>query len=116
MAVRRSPSRQNGSRLAGSRPPDVPPTANTNAARAANTSAPPEAAAEANPAMAPTASGSRRSRMVACPKCGTSVEWRSDNRFRPFCSERCRLIDLGAWASEDYRVPDKVKPMDESGE
>jgi len=54
--------------------------------------------------------------MVACPRCGTSVEWRSDNRFRPFCSERCRLIDLGAWASEDYRVPDNVKNMDESGE
>ena len=34
----------------------------------------------------------------------------------PFCSERCRMIDLGAWASEDYRVPDAVSPMDESGD
>jgi uncharacterized protein (TIGR02300 family) len=53
---------------------------------------------------------------IVCPKCGTTVEWSTSNRFRPFCSERCRLIDLGAWASEDYRVPDVVKPMDESGE
>jgi endogenous inhibitor of DNA gyrase (YacG/DUF329 family) len=44
------------------------------------------------------------------------VEWSTSNRFRPFCSERCRMIDLGAWASEDYRVPDVVAPMDESGE
>ena len=33
------------------------------------------------------------------------VEWAVENRWRPFCSERCRLIDLGAWASESYRVP-----------
>lgn len=57
-----------------------------------------------------------RVRTVACPKCGTAVEWSMANRFRPFCSERCRLIDLGAWASEDYRVPDVSSPMDESSE
>lgn len=57
-----------------------------------------------------------RIRKVACPKCGTTAEWSPSNRFRPFCSERCRMIDLGAWASEDYRVPDVVEPMDESGE
>jgi endogenous inhibitor of DNA gyrase (YacG/DUF329 family) len=34
-----------------------------------------------------------------------AVEWTAENRFRPFCSERCKLIDLGAWASERYRVP-----------
>jgi endogenous inhibitor of DNA gyrase (YacG/DUF329 family) len=43
-------------------------------------------------------------RIVACPTCGKPVEWKPENRFRPFCSERCRLIDLGAWASESYRV------------
>ncbi|MBC7781074.1 MAG: DNA gyrase inhibitor YacG [Proteobacteria bacterium] len=64
----------------------------------------------------PGAAGSRRPRTVACPQCGATVEWRPENRFRPFCSERCRLIDLGAWATEDYRVPEHVKPMDESGE
>jgi len=44
-------------------------------------------------------------RIVACPTCGKPVEWKPENRFRPFCSERCRLIDLGAWATESYRVP-----------
>jgi hypothetical protein len=33
------------------------------------------------------------------------VGWDAANRYRPFCSERCRLIDLGAWASENYRIP-----------
>lgn len=44
-------------------------------------------------------------RIVNCPQCGKVVEWDPDNRFRPFCSERCRMIDLGAWASENYRIP-----------
>jgi endogenous inhibitor of DNA gyrase (YacG/DUF329 family) len=44
-------------------------------------------------------------RTVACPNCGKAVEWTPASRFRPFCSERCRLIDLGAWATESYRVP-----------
>lgn len=46
-----------------------------------------------------------RPRVVACPICGTAVEWTPAARFRPFCSERCKMIDLGAWASESYRVP-----------
>lgn len=50
--------------------------------------------------------------MVACPQCGAGVEWKSGNRFRPFCSERCKLMDLGAWATESYRVP--VAESDES--
>ena len=44
-------------------------------------------------------------RLVACPKCGKSVEWTPAARWRPFCSERCKLIDLGAWATERYRMP-----------
>jgi endogenous inhibitor of DNA gyrase (YacG/DUF329 family) len=44
-------------------------------------------------------------RTVVCPSCGAPVEWTKESRFRPFCSERCRLIDLGAWAAESYRVP-----------
>lgn len=44
-------------------------------------------------------------RIVKCPTCGKPVEWRAENRYRPFCSERCKKIDLGAWASEAYRVP-----------
>jgi uncharacterized protein len=43
-------------------------------------------------------------RLVACPHCGKSVEWTPAAKWRPFCSERCKLIDLGAWASERYRV------------
>lgn len=44
-------------------------------------------------------------RLVACPQCGRNVGWDTANRYRPFCSERCRLIDLGAWANENYRIP-----------
>jgi endogenous inhibitor of DNA gyrase (YacG/DUF329 family) len=40
------------------------------------------------------------------------VEWR-DNSWRPFCSERCQLIDFGRWADEEYRVPGKqISPGD----
>jgi uncharacterized protein len=42
---------------------------------------------------------------VACPQCGKPVDWTAQNTFRPFCSERCKTIDLGAWATERYRVP-----------
>ncbi len=40
---------------------------------------------------------------VRCPRCGKRVPWES-NPFRPFCSERCKLVDLGMWASEAYRI------------
>ena len=42
---------------------------------------------------------------VRCPQCGGESIWSVANAYRPFCSERCKLIDLGAWASEAYRVP-----------
>ncbi|MBS0168934.1 MAG: DNA gyrase inhibitor YacG [Nitrospira sp.] len=38
-----------------------------------------------------------------CPECQGPTTWEG-NRWRPFCSERCQLIDLGAWAGEQYRV------------
>jgi endogenous inhibitor of DNA gyrase (YacG/DUF329 family) len=41
---------------------------------------------------------------VACPQCRKKVSWQ-DNPHRPFCSERCRLIDLGCWVEEAYRMP-----------
>ena len=41
---------------------------------------------------------------VQCPHCGKVVEWEG-NPYRPFCSERCRLIDLGKWLDEEYRIP-----------
>ncbi len=43
---------------------------------------------------------------VKCPTCRREIEWKN-NPYRPFCSERCRLIDLGAWAEEKYRIPGK---------
>ncbi|PCE28370.1 DNA gyrase inhibitor YacG [Paraburkholderia acidicola] len=42
--------------------------------------------------------------VVKCPTCAKDVLWTSENRFRPFCSERCKQIDLGAWAAEKYRI------------
>lgn len=48
---------------------------------------------------------------VSCPTCGKKDTWTSENAFRPFCSERCKLIDLGEWADENYRVSgEKVNP------
>lgn len=52
-----------------------------------------------------------KKRTVSCPQCGKSVEWSQENKFRPFCSERCKLIDLGAWATESYRIPDEEPPQ-----
>jgi endogenous inhibitor of DNA gyrase (YacG/DUF329 family) len=46
-------------------------------------------------------------RIVSCPQCGKPVPWGPESRFRPFCSARCKLIDLGQWATEQYRVPDE---------
>ncbi len=46
-----------------------------------------------------------RPRRVACPGCGQPAAFEPSNPHRPFCSERCRLQDLGAWASESYRIP-----------
>jgi endogenous inhibitor of DNA gyrase (YacG/DUF329 family) len=42
---------------------------------------------------------------IKCPYCGKDTVFSSENIFRPFCSERCKMIDLGAWASEDFRIP-----------
>jgi endogenous inhibitor of DNA gyrase (YacG/DUF329 family) len=43
--------------------------------------------------------------IVDCPTCGKKVEWIEQNKFRPFCSDRCKQIDLGAWAEEKYAIP-----------
>ncbi|WP_028240305.1 DNA gyrase inhibitor YacG [Stutzerimonas azotifigens] len=42
---------------------------------------------------------------VECPTCGAPVEWSSKSPHRPFCSDRCKLIDLGAWASGEHAIP-----------
>ena len=41
---------------------------------------------------------------VKCPTCQKTVKWTADNPWRPFCCERCKLIDLGEWASESHRI------------
>jgi endogenous inhibitor of DNA gyrase (YacG/DUF329 family) len=41
---------------------------------------------------------------VACPQCQKEVIWQSESTSRPFCSERCRLIDLGDWAEENHKI------------
>ena len=52
--------------------------------------------------------------IVRCPQCGGQSLWSADNKYRPFCCERCKMIDLGAWASESYRVPvqESADPLD----
>lgn len=42
---------------------------------------------------------------VRCPKCGKPALFAPENKYRPFCSERCATLDLGAWADEKYTVP-----------
>lgn len=44
-------------------------------------------------------------RIVSCPTCRKPVQLTPTNKHRPFCSERCRMIDFGGWASETYRIP-----------
>jgi endogenous inhibitor of DNA gyrase (YacG/DUF329 family) len=66
----------------------------------------------------PSAPGSRstanrvesRAPLVKCPTCGRQIEWSEAAPFRPFCSERCRLIDLGAWLSEQRAIPADSAP------
>ncbi len=49
---------------------------------------------------------------MKCPICGKPTSWK-DNSFRPFCSERCKLLDFGAWANEEYKVPADEVPESE---
>jgi uncharacterized protein len=48
--------------------------------------------------------------VVKCPNCGKATEF-SGNEFRPFCSERCKLLDFGAWADEEYSLPSETASM-----
>jgi endogenous inhibitor of DNA gyrase (YacG/DUF329 family) len=56
----------------------------------------------------------KSARKVSCPTCGKDSLFAPSNPWRPFCSERCKTNDLGAWAAEQYRIP--VKGGDEEGE
>ncbi|WP_298443212.1 DNA gyrase inhibitor YacG [uncultured Ferrimonas sp.] len=50
---------------------------------------------------------------VKCPTCETDVVWQAQSTFRPFCSERCKLIDLGEWAEERHTIAGKTELPDE---
>jgi endogenous inhibitor of DNA gyrase (YacG/DUF329 family) len=50
--------------------------------------------------------------VVKCPTCGEVVKY-ENNEFRPFCSERCKLLDFGAWADEEYNLPAESSEMTE---
>jgi endogenous inhibitor of DNA gyrase (YacG/DUF329 family) len=52
----------------------------------------------------PEEKGPQATAAFPCPRCGHPSYW-NGNPSRPFCSERCKLIDLGAWAAENYRIP-----------
>ncbi|MBP6353632.1 MAG: DNA gyrase inhibitor YacG [Acinetobacter sp.] len=49
-------------------------------------------------------------RTFPCPRCGEASLW-ENNEFRPFCSERCKMIDLGAWASDEYSIATQDTPQ-----
>jgi len=50
---------------------------------------------------------------VACPQCSKPVVWSPESAYRPFCSKRCQLLDLGAWAEESHRISGE-SAMDEA--
>lgn len=54
-------------------------------------------------------------RQVKCPQCGERTPYEG-NPYRPFCSERCKLIDLGQWAEGGYAIPSEDSPGTEEGE
>ena len=54
-------------------------------------------------------------KIVRCPQCSNQTEYKIDNPARPFCSARCKLIDLGAWAEERYSIAGTWIPTDLPG-
>ena len=50
---------------------------------------------------------------MKCPTCGKETSYQG-NPFRPFCSGRCKLVDLGKWATDVYRVPSEEQPTNET--
>lgn len=53
-------------------------------------------------------------RIAACPRCGASTRLDAQNPWRPFCSERCKLLDLGAWFDGRHAIP--AEPVDDAGQ
>lgn len=58
-----------------------------------------------------------RAKIISCPTCGKKIPWSPENKFRPFCSERCKLIDFGGWIEEKHSIAgEPAIPPDESNE
>ena len=55
-------------------------------------------------------------RKVSCPACGKLAVFGPQNKWRPFCSERCKMLDFGDWAAERYRVASEEKLEDSEEE
>lgn len=53
---------------------------------------------------------------VLCPRCKKKTKYSKENVYRPFCSERCKVIDLGDWASENFRIPVSKNSEDQMNE
>jgi uncharacterized protein len=56
----------------------------------------------------------KKSTLVKCPACGGDSVFAPSNAWRPFCCQRCKQVDFGAWASEGFRVPGKLEDLDPS--
>lgn len=54
----------------------------------------------------------KKTTTVACPNCQQKVPWVANQQFKPFCCERCKLIDLGEWAAEEKRIPGEAAYLD----
>ncbi len=50
---------------------------------------------------------------IICPTCHAKGTWTPENKFRPFCSDRCKLIDLGEWADEGHKIPGDPVQLDD---
>jgi endogenous inhibitor of DNA gyrase (YacG/DUF329 family) len=59
----------------------------------------------------PNGTSARHHPTRRCPQCGTAADWQG-NPHRPFCSLPCRLIDLGIWLDERYRIPGEPVPTE----
>lgn len=53
---------------------------------------------------------------VPCPTCGQQVPWSQASRWRPFCSKRCKLLDLGDWLDENHRISDSAGSTEDGGD
>lgn len=54
----------------------------------------------------------KKVKQVSCPSCKALSDFSAENPYRPFCSARCKMVDLGDWANETYRIPEKIRPED----